>query len=161
MQRACYAEDPAIHFGLGKTRYSHFTSPIRRYADLFTHQQLLMFDLKKKMLSKKKASGIADVLLKLEKRNDDAYFAAIDRLKLHFMKQFIQEKTGTLFEGVVIKTNAQGMICDIPQYGIRGFVPTHRFTTIMHRRPPKPGNLIYLYLDSLDFNAGSAFFRPV
>ncbi|MBR2438693.1 MAG: RNB domain-containing ribonuclease [Lentisphaeria bacterium] len=161
MQRACYEEDPAIHFGLGKTRYSHFTSPIRRYADLFTHQQLLMFDLKKKMLSKKKAAGIAEVLLKLEKRNDDAYFAAVDRLKLHFLKQFIQEKTGTLFEGAVVKINAQGMICDIPQYGIRGFVPTHRFTTIMHRRPPKPGNLIYLYLDSLDFNAGTAFFRPV
>ena len=161
MQRACYAEDPAIHFGLGKTRYSHFTSPIRRYADLFTHQQLLMFDLKKRMLSKKKAAGIADVLLKLEKRNDDAYFAAIDRLKLHFMKQFIQEKTGTLFEAVVVKLNAQGMICDIPQYGIRGFVPAFRFSTIMHRRPPKPGNLIYLYLDSLDYNAGTAFFRPV
>ena len=160
MQRACYAEDPAIHFGLGKTRYSHFTSPIRRYADLFTHQQLLMFDLKKKMLSKKKAAGIADVLLKLEKRNDEAYFSAIDRLKLHYMKQFLQEKTGNLFEGVVIKLNSQGMICDIPQYGLRGFVPAHRFTTIMHRRPPKPGNLIFLYLDSLDFNAGSATFRP-
>ena len=161
MQRACYAEDPAIHFGLGKTRYSHFTSPIRRYSDLFTHQQLLMFDLKKKMLSKKKAAGIAEVLLKLEKRNDEAYFAAVDRLKLHFMKQFLQEKTGTLFEGVVIKLNAHGMICDIPQYGLRGFVPVHRFTTIMHRRPPKLGNLIFLYLDSLDFNAGSATFRPV
>ncbi len=161
MQRACYAEDPALHFGLGKTRYSHFTSPIRRYSDLFTHQQLLMFDLKKKMLSKKKASGIAEVLLKLERRNDDAYFAATDRLKLHFLKQFLQEKTGELFEGVVIKINAHGMICDVPQYGLRGFVPTHRFTTIMHRRPPKPGNLIYLYLDSLDFNAGTAFFRPV
>ena len=161
MQRACYAEDPAIHFGLGKTRYSHFTSPIRRYADLFTHQQLLMYDLKKRMLSKKKAAGIAEVLLKLEKRNDDAYFAAIDRLKLHFLKQFIREKTGTLFEGAVVKINAQGLICDIPQYGIRGFVPAHRFTTIMHRRPPKPGNLIYLYLDSLDFNSGTAYFRPV
>ncbi len=161
MQRACYSEDPAIHFGLGKTRYSHFTSPIRRYSDLFTHQQLLMSDLNKKMLSKKKAAGIAEVLLKLERRNDDAYFAAVDRLKLHFLKQFLQEKTGELFEGVVIKLNAQGMICDIPQYGVRGFVPTHRFTTLMHRRPPKPGNLIYLYLDSLDFNAGTAFFRPV
>ena len=40
MARASYSPDPGLHYGLGKTRYSHFTSPIRRYSDLALHQQL-------------------------------------------------------------------------------------------------------------------------
>ena len=161
LQRACYSAEPSIHYGLGKNRYSHFTSPIRRYADLFLHQQLMMHDLKKRTISGKKAEAVSGILLKLEKRNDDAYFAAVDRLKLHYLKQLISNQSGTMFEAVVVKINAHGMICDIPEFGVRGFVPIHKFTTIMHRRPPKSGNLIFLYIDNLDFRNGSAYFRPV
>ena len=40
MQRALYSEKVAIHYGLGKQKYTHFTSPIRRMSDLLVHQQL-------------------------------------------------------------------------------------------------------------------------
>ncbi|MDD3886506.1 MAG: ribonuclease R, partial [Victivallaceae bacterium] len=51
LPRAGYAAKPALHFGLGKGRYSHFTSPIRRYPDLITHQQLWNFDSKSRLRS--------------------------------------------------------------------------------------------------------------
>ena len=39
--RAVYAPDNIGHYGLGLTRYAHFTSPIRRYADLMVHRCLI------------------------------------------------------------------------------------------------------------------------
>ena len=39
--RAVYSLDNAGHYGLGLTRYAHFTSPIRRYADLLVHRRLI------------------------------------------------------------------------------------------------------------------------
>ncbi|MBL6777011.1 MAG: RNB domain-containing ribonuclease, partial [Alphaproteobacteria bacterium] len=40
--RAIYSLDNAGHYGLGLTRYAHFTSPIRRYADLLVHRRLIV-----------------------------------------------------------------------------------------------------------------------
>ena len=40
MNRANYSAQPLGHFGLSKTNYTHFTSPIRRYADLIVHRIL-------------------------------------------------------------------------------------------------------------------------
>src|SRR6185295_19422781 len=38
MRKACYRASPDGHYGLNKTDYTHFTSPIRRYSDLVVHR---------------------------------------------------------------------------------------------------------------------------
>ena len=43
LKRAAYAADPLGHYGLAKSDYCHFTSPIRRYADLVVHRSLQPF----------------------------------------------------------------------------------------------------------------------
>jgi len=159
MQRALYSPDPGLHYGLGKTRYSHFTSPIRRYSDLVLHQQLHALAANSRLRSRKMFAEIASECSRLEERNDEAYFAACDRLKLHYLKSLHALDTPMLYEGVVVKMSSQGMICDIPAYGMRGFVPA-RFLHRSSKRQPKPGDFIYLYLEALDFARGSATFRP-
>lgn len=44
LRKACYRADPDGHYGLAKKDYTHFTSPIRRYADLIVHR-VVAFDL--------------------------------------------------------------------------------------------------------------------
>lgn len=159
MQRALYSPDPGLHFGLGKSRYSHFTSPIRRYSDLALHQQLHALAAKSRLRSRKTMEKIAAECSRLEERNDEAYFAATDRLKLHWLKAQNALENHAMYEGAVVKVSSQGMICDIPACGLRGFVPAG----FLHRRSkhqPKPGDFIYLYLESLDFAKGRAVFRP-
>ena len=48
LQRAVYSPDNLGHFGLNLDAYVHFTSPIRRYADLVVHRQLKSFLKKEK-----------------------------------------------------------------------------------------------------------------
>jgi hypothetical protein len=43
--RACYAIDKWGHFGLGLTEYVHFTSPMRRYADVIVHRLLAGWEI--------------------------------------------------------------------------------------------------------------------
>ena len=159
MPRASYSPDPGLHFGLGKTRYSHFTSPIRRYSDLALHQQLHALAAKSRMRAKKSMGEISAECSRLEQRNDEAYFSAVDRLKLHWLKSLNALESHTLYEAAVVKFSSQGMICDIPAYGLRGFVPA-RFLHSRSKHKPRPGDFIYLYLESLDFAKGRAIFRP-
>ena len=47
LKRARYAIQPLGHYGLAKNNYTHFTSPIRRYADLVVHRTLAERDGKR------------------------------------------------------------------------------------------------------------------
>ena len=173
LPRASYAEDPSIHFGLGKTRYSHFTSPIRRYTDLLIHQQLWNLDTKKNLESKKFMGEQAVRCTHLEEANDNAFFAANDRMKLHYLMQHHALEDGTLYEGVITKVTAGGLLCDVQELGLYGFVPSTFLRGGEYRRSRNrhsakfqgshteynAGDFVYLVLDSLDMVRGSAIFR--
>lgn len=174
MARASYCENPQLHFGLGKTRYSHFTSPIRRYPDLALHQQLLALDMNKRLRSKRMLAEIAVMCSKKEERNDNAFYAANDRLKLHFLKNSGALENTTMYEAIIQKVTSSGLMCEIPELGMLGFVPTSRFRAPVSRRNSRyssrmesghtgyrPGDFIYIALDSIDLVRGHAQFRPV
>ena len=175
MARASYLENPQLHFGLGKTRYSHFTSPIRRYPDLALHQQLLALDMNKRLRSKHVLAEIAVTCSKKEERNDNAFYAANDRLKLHFLKNSGALENTTMYEAIIQKVTSGGLMCEIPELGMLGFVPSARFRTRVARRSGsrsfasmenghtgyRPGDFIYIALDSIDLVRGQAQFRPV
>ncbi|QSH40027.1 ribonuclease R [Lentisphaerota bacterium ZTH] len=170
LPRALYQEGAALHFGLGKGRYLHFTSPIRRYSDLFVHQQLWESEINGKLSSRKTAAQVAESCTGKEENNDNAYFTANDRLKLRYLEKELESGLENLHEGIIAKVISAGMLVDIQDLGIYGFVPLDNLpgdcrrhgNRLIDRRGKKTykcGDYIYLKLSQIDFVRGSAIFK--
>jgi ribonuclease R len=170
MARALYEAKPDLHFGLGKTRYSHFTSPIRRYTDLMVHQQLWANEASGEMRSTQTAVKIAEHCNGKEENCDEAYFTANDRLKLRYLEQEMANGQENLHEGIVSKIIAPGMLVDIQDLGIYGFVPLEKLggnfrragNQLVDREANKSfqcGDYIMLALSHIDLDRGSAVFK--
>lgn len=176
LPRASYQAEPGLHYGLGKEKYTHFTSPVRRYPDLLVHQQLWNADKNGALKSRKILEELAEKCSLQEENTDNAFFAANDRLKLHFLKEHNAfPGNTTLYEAVISKVNASGLLCNIEELGIYGFVPREKLRGGFYRRLPggrqkmtsgqgrtryRIGDFIYLVLDSVDLVRGGAVFRP-
>ncbi|NOY75782.1 MAG: VacB/RNase II family 3'-5' exoribonuclease [Kiritimatiellaeota bacterium] len=170
LMRASYIEEPALHFGLGKTRYSHFTSPIRRYPDLAVHQQLRAADARREIRGKQKMGNIAKTCSERESIVDQAYYAANDRLKLHYIRQMKLDGSMSLLEGVVRDLSNSGLRVDIPEMGIQGFLPVEYLSGKFKKRGDalvalsghdkfERGDFIFLQLDRIDMIRGAALFK--
>lgn len=171
MPRAYYLEKPALHFGLGKTRYAHFTSPIRRYPDLIVHQQLWNYDTKTRTRTAATMTRVAADCSMKEENNDAAYFAANDRLKLRYLEERLDAGLDNFYEGVIVKVVANGIQVEIRALGMYGFVERERLPGEFRRsefgfrqerghKNYKPGDFIYLQLSHIDFARGTALFVP-
>lgn len=171
MPRAYYLEKPALHFGLGKGRYVHFTSPIRRYPDLIVHQQLWNLDTKSRTRTVSTMARVAADCSMKEENNDAAYFAANDRLKLRYLEEKLDAGGENFYEGVIVKVVSGGLQVDIRELGMYGFVERERLPGEYRRsdfgfreerghKKYKPGDFIYLRLSRIDFARGSALFVP-
>lgn len=124
MKQAKYSPDNIGHFGLASECYTHFTSPIRRYADIWVHR-LLKKAIKKKFTKKelkniaKKLQIIAQQCSSTERLADDAERDALDILKLRILK----DKIGESFDGIITGVMPFGIFVEIERYIIEGLVP--------------------------------------
>jgi len=124
MKRACYSSAGTGHFGLAKERYTHFTSPIRRYPDLVVHRLLFA------MLQGNRSDGYDRSALKsiafecttTESTADDAERSLMEIKKYRYLER--QLETGDLetYEAVVSKVTNFGMFVEVPDLQIRGLV---------------------------------------
>lgn len=171
MPRAVYQVKPEIHFALGKSRYCHFTSPIRRCTDLIVHQQLWNSDCNIRTRSSRTIEKAAVWCSEQEEVIDNAGFAASDRMKLRFLEEELARDASRIYEGIITRVLSSGFQVDIAELGIYGFVRkerlrgnflrrTRRFEEENSRTTCKVGNYIYLRLDSIDFARGTANFVP-
>ena len=123
LMRARYAMEPLGHFGLAKTKYTHFTSPIRRYADLVVHR--VLFD--KKETSASDLKEIAEHLSATERTSADAERDSRE-VKLHAYLS-LQLATGELqtYPGLVTDVRNFGFFVDVPTLGMSGLVHLSSF----------------------------------
>ncbi|MBR6471563.1 MAG: VacB/RNase II family 3'-5' exoribonuclease, partial [Victivallales bacterium] len=122
LPRAVYESECLGHFGLGKERYCHFTSPIRRYADLLVHQQLLLHDNRRSPYNLEQVTAIADDCTSHEYNCDQAEFAAEDRMKIRYLDHLRCQDPSFTVTGEVCRTSKLGAQLYLPEYGLMAFV---------------------------------------
>lgn len=122
--QAVYSSQNLGHFGLNLRRYAHFTSPIRRYADLIVHRALIAAQqLGKDGLSSDVTVGELDVIGErisaAERRAMAAERETIDRLIAHHLA----DKVGATFAGRISGVTRSGLFIKLDETGADGFVP--------------------------------------
>ncbi len=120
--QAEYNPDNIGHFGLALRRYCHFTSPIRRYADLLVHRALIRgLGLGEGGLAddSRDFARIGESISKNERRAAAAERSSIDR----FCALFLAEKVGSIFPGKVNGVTRFGLFVTLDDTGADGLVP--------------------------------------
>jgi ribonuclease R len=121
--QAIYDNENYGHFGLNLDRYAHFTSPIRRYADLIVHRALIAaLGLGNDGLTENesiKLAGIAQHISATERRAMLAERETADRL----LAQFLATKIGARFEGRISGVTRSGLFVRLLETGADGFIP--------------------------------------
>ena len=122
--QAEYASGNFGHFGLNLRRYAHFTSPIRRYADLVVHRALIRaFKLGGDGLPEDTdARALAEVAANIsvtERRAMKAERETADRLIAHFLA----DRVGAVFDGHISGVTRAGLFVELDETGADGFIP--------------------------------------
>ncbi|MGZ8370363.1 MAG: ribonuclease R [Caulobacteraceae bacterium] len=121
--QANYSPDNIGHFGLNLQRYAHFTSPIRRYADLVVHRALISaLKLGTDGLSDrdmKRMAETAEHISAAERRSMAAERDATDR----YVAAFLSDRVGTTFAGRITGVTRFGLFVRLTETGADGLIP--------------------------------------
>lgn len=133
LKRAAYAAEPLGHYGLAKTDYTHFTSPIRRYADLIVHRSLQPFlenppKHPDRTPSQADLRDIARHISETERTSSEAESETKQIKLLEYLEliastdQAKNQGEETTFNGVITDVRPMGLMVEIPDMGVRGVV---------------------------------------
>lgn len=122
----CCATEEFYHYGLGLDKYTHFTSPIRRYADVLVHRLLIATVDKTDFDTILEKGEIEELCNHMNKKHKAAQDLEMDAKHL-FLSFFIEElssknSTSCLVDGIIYSLLANGALVFIPKYGIKGAV---------------------------------------
>ncbi len=121
--QAVYSPDNIGHFGLALPRYAHFTSPIRRYADLLVHRALIRgLQLGDGGLASDEPARFADTALHItatERRAQLAERDAIDR----YLAAYMSDKVGADFTARISGVTRFGLFVTVAESGASGLIP--------------------------------------
>ena len=121
--QAVYSPDNIGHFGLALEKYAHFTSPIRRYADLIVHRSLIKaYDLGEGGLSDVEAVKMAEMsdhISMTERASAEAERNSVDR----FTAAYLKDKIGAEFPARIGGVTKFGLFVKLDQTGSDGLIP--------------------------------------
>lgn len=121
--QAVYSPENIGHFGLALSRYAHFTSPIRRYADILVHRALISaLKLGDGGLTPDEIKTFEDTarhISYMERQAASAEQDAMDR----YIASYLVDKVGAQFTARISSVNTFGIFVRLDEYGADGFVP--------------------------------------
>jgi ribonuclease R len=131
--QAYYSPENRGHFGLALGSYAHFTSPIRRYADLLVHRSLVRAwglgpDMRETGLSDTEAEAMevtGELISQLERRAMEAERDTIDR----YVAAYLSERVGDLVDCRITGVQPFGFFATVEGLGGDGLVPVSTLGT--------------------------------
>jgi ribonuclease R len=118
LMRARYAVEPLGHYGLNKPKYTHFTSPIRRYADLLVHRALFEEGKAPLLVLKQAALHISDT----ERNSADAERDSKDVKMFAYLNAQLKSGQPEKYPALVTDVRNFGFFVDVPALGMSGLV---------------------------------------
>jgi ribonuclease R len=123
LKRARYAAQPLGHFGLAKNNYTHFTSPIRRYADLVVHRALAERDQgRQSRADMGQMVSVAEHLSITERVAAEAEIDSVKMKKLEFFQRQLDTRDPQVFRATVIDVRNYGLLLELPDVLLTGLV---------------------------------------
>ncbi len=118
MSKAEYSTENIGHYGLGFEYYCHFTSPIRRYADVLVHR-ILFQNLKSiHREDQQKLEAKCKHISEMEKRANDAERESVKYMQTIYISQFI----GKTFEGIISGIIEKGIFVELVENKVEGLI---------------------------------------
>ncbi len=124
LERATYAPASVGHYALAASKYCHFTSPIRRYADLMVHRTLQGWlsgnvERVRRQYAYPDLVEIGEHLTETEQAAEEAE----QELKTILILHLLRKQIGRDMNGVVVSLSVFGAAVHLPQYGVEGLIP--------------------------------------
>ncbi|NLD14673.1 MAG: ribonuclease R [Gammaproteobacteria bacterium] len=172
LSQAEYSPEDIGHFGLNYDSYTHFTSPIRRYADLLNHRAVRSIIRSRRQSPHVERAGagplakakiypydlprletIGEAVSATERRADEATRDVVTWLKCEFM----QERVGETFSGVVTSVTGFGLFVELDDIYVEGMVHItalpadyYHFEAVYHRLVGERSGRSYRLGDSIE-----------
>lgn len=127
LKRAAYSADPLGHYGLAKGDYCHFTSPIRRYADLIVHRSLQAFLTNPpkqldKVPGQVELAEFARHISDTERTSAEAESETKQIKMLEYLDFCTKQDPQPVFEGVITDVRMMGLMVEATDLGARGVI---------------------------------------
>jgi ribonuclease R len=127
LKRAAYSAEPVGHYGLAKVDYCHFTSPIRRYADLIVHralQPLLENPPRRpdRTLGQSELQTISRHISDTERTSAEAESETRQIKLFEYLQRVVEMHDPHEFDGLITEVRPMGLMVEVPDMGIRGVV---------------------------------------
>ncbi len=132
LKRAVYDVEPLGHYGLSKVNYTHFTSPIRRYADLIVHRALCKLSLHAPQIKMRTPTfegmkEIAENISRTERVSSDAEMDSKRLKEMEYFAHLVATKSSKAFPAVINDVRRNGLFVELITEQVRGLVPVSAF----------------------------------
>jgi len=148
LKRARYFSQPLGHYGLAKANYLHFTSPIRRYADLVVHRALGTDGAPRRRGDAARhpdmgeIASIAEHISATERNAADAEIDAAQMKKLEFFQRQLDQRNPQIFRAAIVDVRNYGLMVELPDALITGLVHVSSLTDDFYLFEPARRQLI-------------------